>query len=345
MKIIFLLFFVFFFGFLSAQTSELAYSSFVEPLHTHTRLRVDKIPPVDSVPLVFYHHVDSAMRTVYFSSTVYTNVCSTGECLPARFTMFWDFTGRYSGYSVPADWPLTKTNHKHFGRKQYDELHKILQDRNSILGQYDAVSQPGLFDAVTGETIEQLEKATVGGAFYTTNTMWRYANGEIATWLGRCAVELNGSQLLFEALGSDTTHYRLWALQYLTTADYDSAYDSVLLSRLSGESAYEALRTAAIFSSSLSTGALTGVFVSCDYGVQTQLIRELHGRIADREARRFVISLLRNEDRPRQAFIVALFQDCGPLPHERKSLRKMLPYLQEDEKVILNVLLEKKNTR
>ena len=83
-----------------------------------------------------WEHLSADNFPVKYSRKITTAVCIKGECRPVKLELFWDCTGRYLGYKIPAGEFLSKTEHVRFGDKEYDRLHEMLGNRQSALATY-----------------------------------------------------------------------------------------------------------------------------------------------------------------------------------------------------------------
>ena len=99
--------------------------------------------------------------------------------------VFWDLSGGYWGFDTIPGRPLTKNDHLDFNQEDYQKLHELLLDEQSILKRrhkddlFDKeekrVSQ--VVDAVTGATSKEVKEAVVDGAVGQHNELGALADG------------------------------------------------------------------------------------------------------------------------------------------------------------------------
>lgn len=157
---------------------------------------------------------------LYFYRNVFTPVCYTEVCKPVYIDVYWDLLGNYLGFQVPAHEPLTKTDHKEFEAKDYDQLHKILFNTESILQDfkiYELVDTrtynlSDSVDAVTGATPKTIKNEVIGGAVYTCFTLWHIVNGPVKQALKDITEAHYETVVLPQFLSSNNHHYQYWAI-------------------------------------------------------------------------------------------------------------------------------------
>lgn len=126
--------------------------------------------------------------TVWFGRKFYKDVCITGECKMIRLTLFWDGAGNYLGMDIPAEEPLTKSDHTEFEAADYEKLENILRDTASILKNLkpdDLIAVPDSIDVYkayevdgyTAATRPALAEVVVKDAVYTCHTLWHTVYG------------------------------------------------------------------------------------------------------------------------------------------------------------------------
>jgi hypothetical protein len=111
----------------------------------------------------------------YYKSTVFTPVCAVGECLPIRINLFWTLAGSYLKYTLPENEILTKTDHVHFTKEDYQKLDGILRNRNSTL--LRLMNEPRKVDGTTGPTVLASRHDYVDSAIYTSLTLYSIVYG------------------------------------------------------------------------------------------------------------------------------------------------------------------------
>ncbi len=123
-----------------------------------------------------------------YVSHIETPVCSDTLCNLMDIRMFWDLSGSYWGFDTIPLKPLTKNDHLEFDEKDYQKLHELLLDEQSILRrrhkddlfekEEKRVSQ--VVDAVTGATAKEVKEAVVDGAVYSSYTIYHLVHSQLA---------------------------------------------------------------------------------------------------------------------------------------------------------------------
>ena len=150
--------------------------------------------------------------------------------------MYWDLLGNFTSYTLPPDKPLTKFDHEEFTQEDYQKLNSILADQRSLLGKYKVedlidrhtqkVSEK--VDAVTGATKKTVQNAVVGGAVYSSYTLWHLANGEISEKIEQHTRKLVADTLIRKMISSNNYHYQYFALDHIASSQYERYRPEIL---------------------------------------------------------------------------------------------------------------------
>jgi hypothetical protein len=168
------------------------------------------------VDLVF----SASGRPDYYTSHVRTPVCKDSLCYLVVIDLDWDLLGNFRKYQVPSDKPLTKFDHDPFTEEDDRKLRSILANRTSLLRDYDMKSlvdekekrASSVVDATSGATSATIKDEVVGGALYTTHTLWHIVNGPIAERILQHTEGRFDESLLVQLLQSDQFQYQYYAL-------------------------------------------------------------------------------------------------------------------------------------
>ena len=95
-----------------------------------TALKIE-VDSIGKLPLSVF--VNANNLPVLYMANIETPVCADGECKFMHIKMYWSLLGNYVGFDRFPDLPLTKHDHDPFLRKDYQKLHSLLLDKNSIL--------------------------------------------------------------------------------------------------------------------------------------------------------------------------------------------------------------------
>ncbi|MFA7472472.1 MAG: hypothetical protein WCY86_06190 [Spirosomataceae bacterium] len=138
------------------------------------------------------HHISRLLRAdgspEGYVSHIETPVCTDTLCALMDIRMYWTLAGTYWAYDTIPTKPLTKNDHIEFDEKDYEKLHELLQDEQSILRrrhkddlfekEEKRVSQ--VVDAVTGATSKEVKEAVVEGAVYSSYTIYHLVHSQLA---------------------------------------------------------------------------------------------------------------------------------------------------------------------
>jgi hypothetical protein len=158
-----------------------------------------------------------------------TAVCADGECRLARIKIYWNLLGNYVGYGIHSDEPLTKYDHDPFLKDDYDKLHRLFQDNNSVLRRktmYELVDKVPIdpeseekykgVDGMTSATKKDIADAVVKGGLYSCYTLWHLIHGEAKEKIKSHLKSIETDSLNTYFLYSDYKDYQLHALKYLS---------------------------------------------------------------------------------------------------------------------------------
>lgn len=201
-----------------------------------TRKKTDLTIEVDSVgklPLSIFLNTNNL--PVLYTANIETPVCADGECKFMHIKMYWSLLGNYVGFDRFPDLPLTKHDHDPFLRKDYEKLHALLLDRNSILERRkidELVKSPEQLkkegvDALSGATITEVKESVVSGALYSCYVAWHLAHGEVQKTLRNYTSEIGNPELWSAMLYSNNSDYQLFALQNIDEVQYKNHYDRI----------------------------------------------------------------------------------------------------------------------
>lgn len=137
--------------------------------------RIGRLTGKDGTPEGYVSHIE-------------TPVCSDTLCNLMDIRMFWTLSGSYWGYDTIPRKPLTKNDHLKFDAKDYEKLHELLMDEQSILRRRhkddlfdkEARRVSKVVDAVTGATAKEVKEAVVDGAVYSSFTIYHLVHSQLA---------------------------------------------------------------------------------------------------------------------------------------------------------------------
>ncbi len=151
-----------------------------------------------------------------------TGVCIDGECRRLQISVYWDLTGRYLGFELPAGEFLSKSGHRPFSSEEYQRLHVLLANRYSALANYKLEelvhvenASSGEVDAVSSATVKEVLGSVVDGAVYTCYALWHIVYGNSQREVQKLALQYFSEELAMQLLASADSETRIWALNHL----------------------------------------------------------------------------------------------------------------------------------
>lgn len=177
-------------------------------------------------------------------------VCFDGQCRLLNIHLYWNITGRYLGFELPAGEFLSKTEHEPFTTREYRDLNTLLSDSLSPLGMLtykelvpNADTSGRALDGVTSATSQEALRYVVKGAVYTTYTMWHEVYGPARQEVMRRTEEALTPALAQRLLHSPDMSDRYWTLSRLSKIPLTSELRAELLAFISDDNYSLAERT------------------------------------------------------------------------------------------------------
>lgn len=180
-------------------------------------------------PLLFHAHINAP-------------VCIDNICKPVHIKLYWNLVGDYVGYGTLDAHPLTKFDHEEFEAEDHEELHRLLQDRHSVLSTkemsdlFDPNATPkeriryqGIeVDAVTGATRKEIQETVVEGALYSCYTIWHLVHGEVASDIRHYLGQIYTPAMAQRFLHGHEQAYQYHALRQLDDDAFAREIDRVI---------------------------------------------------------------------------------------------------------------------
>jgi hypothetical protein len=172
--------------------------------------------------------VTSDNSPILYTADICTPVCADGECRLMYITLYWNLLGAYVGYDKVEGQALTKHDHVEFLEQDYEKLHQLLLDDNSILKRKkieELVLKPveseleGV-DAQAGATISEVKESVVDGALYSCYVAWNVAHGPIKRELQDYTISKYNNDIKHYMLLSDEQDYQMFALKSLSEEEF-----------------------------------------------------------------------------------------------------------------------------
>lgn len=185
-----------------------------------------------SHPLVLL--TNDQQEPLLFYADILTPVCIDGTCKPVYIELYWNLIGNYVGYGIDQTQPLTKFDHDNFIAADYEKLHQLLLDNNSVLSRrkledlFDADVQPekkvtykGVeVDAVTGATRKEIKDSVIEGALYSCYTLWHLVHGQVRHKIEDYLRSIYSRELGDSLLYSNYPDYQFYALKNMEAVEY-----------------------------------------------------------------------------------------------------------------------------
>jgi len=180
--------------------------------------------------------VNEQNRPVLYTADICTPVCADGECRLMYLTLYWNLLGAYVGYDKVEGQTLTKHDHEEFLGQDYEKLHYLLMDDNSILKRKkinELVEKPEESeldgaDAKAGATITEVKESVVDGALYSCYVAWHIAHGPINGELQEYTTSMYDNKLKRFMLMSNVQNYQMYALKTLNDEEYIDYKDRIV---------------------------------------------------------------------------------------------------------------------
>ncbi|MBK1875328.1 hypothetical protein [Pelagicoccus mobilis] len=157
--------------------------------------------------------------------------CADGECSIVNVRIFWDSLGYYDRFELEPGVELEKAEGAPFTAEDYQRLHEILGERDSVLKdvkrediknhEAELIEDP---HATSGATPEMFEGAAVEGAAWTSYTLWHWANGELSKRARALTTSLSDRDDLHAYLKSGDVRAKSFALEEMRTRNINDTH-------------------------------------------------------------------------------------------------------------------------
>lgn len=187
---------------------------------------IDRIP-IDTGTNVrgtdtLYRLMDMGNAPLSYYRKILKEICFDGNCRMLNVNIYWNLTGRYLGFELPPNEFLSKAEHTPFIGREYEQLHRILADSLSALGNLryeELLPKPSLLepaDAVTRPTSKDVLAHVVPGAVFTTYSMWHLIYGQMQEDVVKATDSDLSAELLLDILNSPIPWDWTWGLDRLS---------------------------------------------------------------------------------------------------------------------------------
>lgn len=225
---------------------------------------------------------------LHYFKPITTEVCFDQECRLLSIIVFWNITGRYLGFELPAGEFLSKRDHEPFFHHEYERLNDLLADPTLPLGEVSFHNLLGLpntpadsIDGITGATTPALSQVVVKGAAYTTYTLWNIIHGPTQDFVMQLTERQLSPALITLILQSPDLNDKAWALNRLSKkTPLSSPLNTALLGIISGQdfflsyAAINALKPVHLSIDNLQF-ALFSIYQEASHSIKSLLIEKL----------------------------------------------------------------------
>ncbi len=179
---------------------------------------------------------DEHQIPVAYTSHILTPVCDDTLCALMNIQVYWNILGNYIGYDTIAGDPLTKNDHLPFETEDYDKMHRLLRDDNSIIKRkekhelFDSEAKrvSEVVDAVTGATAKEVSEAVVDGALYSCYTLYHIVYGELSDSILSDMESRYSPAIQEHLLASAHSDYQLYVLKRLREDEFVGYQNRIL---------------------------------------------------------------------------------------------------------------------
>lgn len=216
-----------------------------------------------------------------------TGVCLEGVCLPVYLNIYWTVSGNYLGYQLGEGEVLTKNEHETFTEHDYEKLHSLLNDPQSLLANYTLAeiasgnTNTEQVDGVSGATKSDLRGYIIKGAAYTTHTLWHVVYGPSRDSVMNVSSAYASSLLLSNMISSSDRQDKIWAVrQFKEKAhEFPELIPKIQETIQSGDFYLKEQAIQSLINAELSDREiqirLFEAFPMCDFGTKRMIINQL----------------------------------------------------------------------
>ncbi|GAA4780139.1 hypothetical protein GCM10023231_03810 [Olivibacter ginsenosidimutans] len=170
--------------------------------------------------------VNAKGEPIAYYRKILQEACFNGQCRPLNLQLYWNITGRYLGFELPSGEFLSKTEHVPFTANEYHQLHKLLADSLSPLGNFNyldltptAARKTEKLDGITAPTATSVLPYVVKGAVYTTYVLWKLVYGSTQQEVQRLTKQVLTAAMAHDMLESPDRSDHFWLLNNLDGLD------------------------------------------------------------------------------------------------------------------------------
>ncbi len=137
----------------------------------------------------FYQVKNAEGLPLYYYRDIDQYPCDDSVCAKMVLRIYWDIWGNFLKIALADSQQLTKIGHQPFSQKDYERLHRLLNDPKCNLQYYkmddltDKESEHAYYnvDAVSAATVVNFTFDSVKGAVKTCYTLWKIVHGDMVS--------------------------------------------------------------------------------------------------------------------------------------------------------------------
>lgn len=156
----------------------------------------------DSLKLEFFQVKNSQGVPLFYYQDINQYPCDDSVCSRMVLRIYWDMWGNFLKVAMEDGQQLTKIGHEPFSDKDYERLHKLLNNPACNIQYYkldeltEKESEKAYYsvDAVSSATIQNVTYDSVKGAVKTCYTLWKIVHGEVPRLIKAKTAKALGNQ-------------------------------------------------------------------------------------------------------------------------------------------------------
>ncbi len=179
----------------------------------------------DTILTQIYLKTDDQGIPDRYRARIFTPVCETERCYAIELDLQWNLIGDIIGYDTLPGKGLTKLDHIPFTKDDYQKLHEILLNDNSVLGAYkkdDLVesTRTSELDGITGATASEIKNTVINGAVYSCYTLWQIAYGPVVDSIQKSTMTLLSQDLVRKLVDLENVELNYFLINHFSTKEF-----------------------------------------------------------------------------------------------------------------------------
>ena len=290
----------------------------INPFYKADPITVFKVVLPDSLEVEINVRLDSLGMPDGYEANVLTPVCEVDKCYDIEIQFSWDLIGRYQYYDTIPGSPLTKLDHEPFVGEDYQKLHEILSNANSVLASYEKEelvkdTRTSSIDGFTGATIREVKESVIGGAVYSCYTLWHIVHGAIIDSLASATKSMFSKNLVGKLVAKDDQEINYYLINHFSDEDFSIYLLEILTTIQEGEGYYAKNAIDKIPTQVLNNQEaqvfFAGQFEKLNYFAQVALLKKLDKSALEDGFKEVLAKQLENRNSYRNELIQKLIEE------------------------------------